>query len=216
MELNVVFSWRKRKTIWQRTTVVVFVEPCFSPEKVIVCIYKYMFYKWSLLLSETEDCVQILYFCSLKSFYVILYIVVEKIQYKTVDSSSCFDFFSPCPHFLRKLHRKLPLLLKLSTHCLSFGSSNSQFSGSGLVSRWIPVGKWYCFPRVGVLGRSICLLWRRSCRWRHPSSSSFTLTRMDSGGSSVSLLGSTPSRTGATSFIWQILGMFVATNFLDT
>lgn len=32
--------------------------------------------------------------------------------------------------------------------------------------------------------------------WRHPSSLSFILTRMASGGSSVSPLGSTPFRTG--------------------
>ncbi len=61
------------------------------------------------------------------------------------------------------------------------------------------MGRWWCSPRAVVPGRSICLPWRRSSRWRRPSSLSFTLTRIVSGGSSASPLGSTPSRTGATS-----------------
>lgn len=72
----------------------------------------------------------------------------------------------------------------------------THFSGSLRVSRWIPVGRWCCSPRAGVHGRSICFPWRRSCRWRHPSSSSSTPTRTDSGGFSASPLDSTPSRTG--------------------
>lgn len=45
--------------------------------------------------------------------------------------------------------------------------------------------------------------------WRHPSSLSFMLTRMDSGGSSVSLLDSTPSRTGV------VLDVFAVSAFLN-
>lgn len=72
------------------------------------------------------------------------------------------------------------------------------------VSRLIPAGRYFFFPRVVVPGRSIFLLWRRSSMWRHPSSLSFTLTRMGSGGSSVSPLGSTPSRTGVVLDVFAV------------
>lgn len=80
-----------------------------------------------------------------------------------------------------------------------------------LISRWIPVGKCCFSPRVDVPGRSIFLLWRRSSMWRHPSSLSFIRTRMDSGGSSVSLLGSTPFRTGVAldDFVASVLSQNV-------
>lgn len=58
------------------------------------------------------------------------------------------------------------------------------------------MGSCCCSPRVAVPGRSICLLWRRSSKWRLPSSLSFIPTRMDIGGSSASPPDSTPSRTG--------------------
>lgn len=82
------------------------------------------------------------------------------------------------------------------SQCQKHHESDKMVFISLFISRSIPVGRYYFFPRAVVPGRSIFLLWRRSSMLRHPSSLFFMLTRTDSGGSSVSLLGSTPSRTG--------------------
>lgn len=106
---------------------------------------------------------------------------------------------------------KLQLFVKTFPFLISDSIMNliRWFFSSLFISRSIPVGRYYFFPRADVPGRSIFLLWRRSSMWRQTSSLSFMLTRMDSGGSSVSLLGSTPSRTGV------VLDVFAVSAFLN-
>lgn len=81
----------------------------------------------------------------------------------------------------------------------SFPGCHSRMSSVSPVPalRWTPAGRCCCSPRVGVRGRSTCSPWSGSWRWRRPSSSSSTRTRVEIGGFSASPPGSTLSRTGA-------------------